>query len=341
MAFHVRMFFLVAAALVVFSSTLQAQSLRFHHWLSPVHPIVTETLKPWFDDIKRVTEGRVTVEYAAAPLAPPPAQFELVRDGVVDMALSVHGFTPGRFILPSVAELPFLSYDSRPLSVALYRTYEKFFAKADEHKGIVVLSMWATKPGHPWSTSKALTSIDDFKGLKIAGANSINVDIAKALDAVPVQAPPSRTYELLQRGIVDAAFVDHSSYKDFNLGPFLKHTTRFEKGLYAGTLFVMINPAAWNRLTEADRKAILSVSGEKLSSGAGRNWDKAALDAEQIMKSNGVNVVKPDVAMTAGVRERLAFLEARWIESVKKLGVDGTEALKFLREQIAAEEPAQ
>lgn len=328
--------------LTVFAAgTAAAQDLRFHHWLPPGHPIVTDTLQPWFAEIARVTEGRVQVGYTAAPLAPPPAQFELVRDGVVDMALSAHGFTPGRFVLPTAAGVPFLSADSAPLSVAFHRTHEAFFAAAGEHAGVRVLTMWTTKPGHPWTRDIPVRDVAAFDGLKLAAPNSINVDIAEALGAVAVQAPPSKTYELLQRGIVDGAFVDHSSYKDFNLGTFLKYTTRFEKGLYAGTLYVMINPDSWQRIAEADRAAILEVSGERLARIAGANWDKAARVAEEQMRADGVEVISPDAAMTEEVRARLAFIEARWIEQAGARGVDGAAALAYLRAQIEAETAAR
>jgi len=325
---------LVAAALL--ASPLRAETFRFQQWLPPQHPIVTRTLMPWIADVEAATEGRVQIQYLPAPLGPPPAQFDMVRDGVVDFALSVHGFTPARFTLPTVAELPFSAFDSEALSVALWRTYAEYFAEADEHEGVQLLSMWSTKPGHVWTREVAVDTTAAFQGLKLMGGNSINVAIAEALGAVPVQAPPSQTYELLQRGIVDGAFLDHSSYKDFNLGPFLKHVTQFERGLYAGTLYLMVNPAAWERISPEDRAAIMELSGEALARRAGANWDAAAAESIALMQADGISVVTPSEAMVADLRDKLAFLEADWVARAGERGIDGAAARAFLLEQVSA-----
>ena len=51
------------------------------------------------------------VEYG---LAPPPAQYDTVRDGVADLTWMVHGYTPGKFETTKIAELPGLFENQRP-----------------------------------------------------------------------------------------------------------------------------------------------------------------------------------------------------------------------------------
>ena len=42
------------------------------------------------------------VEYG---LAPPPALYDSIRDGVADMTWIVYGYTPGKFVTTMIAEL--------------------------------------------------------------------------------------------------------------------------------------------------------------------------------------------------------------------------------------------
>src|SRR5688500_12301781 len=101
-----RTILLLAAAIA--AGAAQAQTvLRFNAWLPLVHPMMAMTAKPWTDDVAKATDNRVRFEFTAQSMGPPPNQFEMVRDGVIDAAITVHGYTPARFPLMQIGELPF------------------------------------------------------------------------------------------------------------------------------------------------------------------------------------------------------------------------------------------
>lgn len=158
-----------AAVLALAMPAAQAETttLTFNRWLPDQHPINARTVLPWFEEIERVTEGRVKVEHTAQGLVPSPKQIDIVQAGAADLAMSVHGFTPGRFNASRIGELPFLSTDAEPLSVALWRTHQEYLDKAGEYKGVKVLTLFAGRPGALWSHSDPVRSMKDWKGLKI------------------------------------------------------------------------------------------------------------------------------------------------------------------------------
>ena len=88
------------------------------------------------------------IEFTTTSLGAPPAQFDLVADGVADMAFSIAGYTPDRIKLTQVAELPFVGDSSEAISVALWRTYEKYFVPADEFKGVKLLGLFTSVPSN-------------------------------------------------------------------------------------------------------------------------------------------------------------------------------------------------
>lgn len=53
------------------------------------------------------------------------------------------------------------------------------------------------------------------------------------------------------------------------------YTVKLPNGLYLGSFGIFLSPDFMAKLSEKDREAIRSVSGERLSALAGRAWAKA------------------------------------------------------------------
>ena len=116
-------------------------------------------VQPWIADVERVTEGRVKIQVVPA-LGAPPTHFDLVKNGVADVAFGVHAYTPTRFKLTELGELPFTADHSVVNSLAYWRTYQKYFAKANEHEGVVLLGLWTNGPYQLFTKENALTNLD-------------------------------------------------------------------------------------------------------------------------------------------------------------------------------------
>ncbi len=330
-----------AAALMLAAGAVAAQTvLKFNGWLPPTHPIMSMTVKPWADEVEKVTQGRVKVEFTASSLGPPPNQFDLVKDGIADAALTVHGYSPARFPLMGIGELPFLANHSEPLSVALWRVTQKHFGAKDEASGTQVMAIFTSQPGRVFTTRRPLKSVKDWEGLKLAGGAAINIEEAKALGAAGIRAPGPQAAEMTKRGTVDGLFIDMSSFADFNLAGTIKHMLDFPRGIHAATFTLIINKAKWNAISAADRAAIEKISGEALSRAAGRNWDIAAAKARETLKGAGVEVHVADAAYLRELEDKLRFLEDDWVKKAAASGVDGKAAVAELR-SIIAQHPSQ
>lgn len=130
-------FVLPALLALAFAAGANAQevTLRLSNWLPPSHPVVKDIMVPWAEQVKEATEGRVAVQILDAPLGPPPAHFDLVASGAADLGFSAHSYTPGRFALTEIAELPFLTPSSEANSVALWNVWSQMLADKGEHGG--------------------------------------------------------------------------------------------------------------------------------------------------------------------------------------------------------------
>ncbi len=115
---------LLITALGSLALAAQAQTVwRFSNWLPPTHHVVTEMIQPWAADVEKATEGRVKIQVLPA-LGAPPAHFDLVKNGVADIAFSVHAYTPNRFKFTEMGERPFTTAHAVVNSLAYWRTYQ-------------------------------------------------------------------------------------------------------------------------------------------------------------------------------------------------------------------------
>ena len=101
---------LFAAAALGTASSAQDVTLRLHQFLPPPAPVPSMILKPWAQGVEEASGGRIKIEHfdAMSLGGRPPELMDQARDGVVDMAMTVVGYTPGRFPRTEVFELPFM-----------------------------------------------------------------------------------------------------------------------------------------------------------------------------------------------------------------------------------------
>ena len=105
------------------------------------HPLYSQVLQPWARDLEKAGNG-LTIEFSPSSLAPPPGQLDLVAKGIADVSIQYAGVVPNRLQLLLMTEVPGASSGTaEAMSVALWRTQQKFFQAADEHKGLKLLAL--------------------------------------------------------------------------------------------------------------------------------------------------------------------------------------------------------
>ncbi|WP_366657172.1 TRAP transporter substrate-binding protein [Fodinicurvata sp. EGI_FJ10296] len=316
-----------------------AETLRVANWLPPSHPIVRDMVQPWAANVEEATEGRVTVDILDAPLGPPPAHFDMAADGIADVTFGVHGYTPGRFTLTQMVEVPFLGDSAEALSVAYWRVHEEHLAEANEHEGVQVLGVFTHGPGHIFNTVQPVEAVEDLDGMKLRVGGGIVSQVADLLNVVTVPAPSTETYELLSNGVADGILFPHESVPFFNLEGVLEYGTIVPGGLYNTSFFFVMNADRFDALSAEDQEAIMSVSGEDFSRMAGRAWDEADAAGLEAIEEAGIEMITASDAMIDSLRETLSPVEEGLVESMNEAGVDGGAALEMFRAEVEAYEP--
>lgn len=325
---------------VVSSAAYSETTLIVGTWLPPTtvqNSIVWPTWAGW---VEEATEGRVKVKIEY-DVGHPKSYFQLVEDGVIDVGFSYHGYVPGRFKLPMVAEQPGLGVGAEAASVALWRVQQKYFNTADEFSGLELLGMFTHGPGQLMTTIP-IESIADLKGKKIRIGGGVQADIAERMGVAPVAAPATKLYEMMQQGVVDGTMLPVGQQKAQRLSEVTQYLTTIPGGMYLGTFSMFINPDFLAGLDPKDREAIMSVSGEKLSAMAGKAWEETDQEGLDFARQQGVNIVEHDQKsrFTQDFLMLAEGMDQAWIDSVSDIKVDARAALDDLR-SIAREYEVQ
>jgi TRAP-type transport system periplasmic protein len=327
---------LSAAALAALTGTAQADTvLTVSTWLPPAHP-ATLAQKDWCDLVTANTQGRVKCNHLPRAVTAPPGTFDAVKNGLADLSYTVHGYTPGRFLLTQMAEFPFLGNSAETISVAYSRVSAKHPEFNAEHQGVKVLTLWAHGPGIVFNTKRAITKIDDFTGLKFRIGGGMVNEITKALGMNVTLKPATDSYELLSSGVMDGTLLPAESTESFKIDKIIKHATTFPGGLYNTSFVFMMNQAKYDKLAPEDRKVVDAASGEVAARMFGRHWDKTDRRAYAMMQANGVQVTQADARFVKDVKAKTEPLEKTWATAAEGKGLkNAAKVLAEFRAEIA------
>ena len=327
---------MTAAALIGFSGLAQAQTvLTVSSWVPPTHGL-SVSQKEWCDDLAGKTSNRVRCNILPRAVTPAPGTFDAVKNGLVDVSFTVHGYTPGRFVLSQMAEFPFLGDRAEPLSVAFNRVASKYPEFAAEHQGVKVLGYFTHGPGIIFNIKKPITRVEDLPGLKFRVGGGMVNEISKVLNMNVTLKPAPDSYELLSSGVMDGTLFPAESTESFKIDKIIKHATTFPGGMYNTSFVFMMNQAKYDKLALEDKKAVDEISGETAARIFGRGWDKVDRRAFALMQANGVVVTKADAKFVNELKTKTNSLEQGWLKAAEAKGLKNpAKVLAEFRAEIA------
>jgi len=325
-----------AAAAMGFGSTVamaETVTLRMSTWLPPKHHHVAVTLPTWIAAVEEASGGTLKIKIDPAPIAKPPGQYDVVRDGAADMSYHVVAYTPGPFEILRGAELPFLSPSAEVGSQAAYDWYDRNVGFDAEFKDVKIITMFVHGPGAVHS-KEPIKTLEDIAGVKLRVGGG-GVRMAEALGATPVALPAPKAYEAIQKGVADGAMFPFESIAGFRLGELVNYHLEIPGGLYTTPFAVMMNPAKFDSLSDAHKKVLTDLGGVAGAKIIGKGWDDAdAVGRAKAVEQNGVFHTLEGEELEKW-KAKIAFMDAAWIEKADAAGLDGAALLEDLKATIA------
>lgn len=327
----------LATALALMTGAASAQTLTMSSWVPPTHFLHTDFFVPFAEQIAEVTEGRVTVTILPAPLGGPAQHWELARTGVADITWGNFTYEPERFVSMWFAEFPNAGTDAEAQSVALWRTYEAHLADLPVFDGVEMLAVGLFGGGQLHHGSAPMLTPADIAGQKFRMGGPIQERLLTELGAVPVAAPATRAYEMLESGVIDGSLHTMESVVNFRLEEALTHHTIFPEGFYDAAFFVVMNSARWDSIAPADQAAIEAIAGEALSATWGRQFDAQNPAAAEALAAAGHTISEASPELIGAVATIRDAMVADWVVAAREAGLaDPESAMGFYMETYEA-----
>ena len=327
---------LAVACLAASPAAAQPIELKFSSWVAPAHGHHTGVMVPWAKMLEEKSGGRLKITiYPGSTLGKPADHYDMVVNGIADIAFTTPGYTPGRFPLIAATELPLLFKSSKGGSLAVMSIFDKYYK--NEFKDVKVLWIWVHPPGHFHLAKKPVKVMEDLAGLKLRVATPMLTNMVKALGATPVSLPAPDTYTALERGTVDGTIFPWEAISSFKIAEVLKH--HVDVGLYVAPLLTFMNQKKYDSLPADLKKLIDDHSGTWGAEFNGGVWDKNELVGIEAIKKAGGTIYKLPPEERARWGAKLKGLEEDWIKATEAKGLPARQLLSDLREAIKRYDP--
>ena len=341
MTIHRTLLSLIGGAAIAVSTATLTQAAEFNFTLQSFLPaqatIPSKIIDVWADQIEEASGGRIEIErFASMQLGgKPPELIDQVIDGSLDITWNVLGYTPGRFPMTEVFELPFIVTDARAASSAFWQMMVEQINEA-EFQDVKMLGVWVHGPGVIHSV-EPVKSPADFNGMKIRGASRQVNALLKELGATPVGMPIPSVPEALSKHVIDGATMPWEVTKALKVPELVSNHTEFTGPmLYTVTFVLVMNNDKYNSLPD-DLKAVMDEnSGIKFSVFAGGTQQDYDEPSRQLAVDRGNIIVTLDAAQSAEWAAASQPVYDAWIVEMKDKGIDGQALINRARELMAA-----
>jgi TRAP-type C4-dicarboxylate transport system substrate-binding protein len=326
---------MATAALALATCAANAQdkkvNLKLSYWVPPSH-LLTPGYKEWADELSKLTNGSITVTmFPSSQLGSGPDHYDMVKRGIADFGLINPGYTPGRFPVIAVADLPFMSSNSIKAAPAMKRFYAKYAEK--EMPDHYICHVFSHQPG-TFHSKKLIKLPDDVKGLNVRTANQTIATYVTSMGGNSIQVPIMEAFETLKRGLADAITVpwDGLTHPAFKFGSVTEYT--LDTPLYVSNFTHGISKSTYDGMSPAQKKAIDQVCTPEWSAKIYRYWYEDQAKREDEIRKSDRKLTKIEPADVAVWRKAAEPVVAAWKDAVTKAGFDANKVLDDFKSEL-------
>ncbi len=302
--------------------------LKISHHGSTMWTPHKDVLEPWAKKIETLSHGRVHFTfYPKEALGKAKEQYDLAVKGTADIAASLPDYTPGRFPLTSVMQLPFLGLqNAEQSSIVMWQLFKKYLQ--EEYKETKILWIFCTAPQTLHTINKQVKTLEDIKGLRIAVSNPTVAKSLELLGAVPVVCTVPDCRAVLQEGKADGVALSWSGILDFKYLEFCKYHT--DINIYTLPLFVTMNKEKYASLPADIQKIIADNSNEEMAVTSGKAMDAQSMKARKTAEDRGDRIYTPPQREQERWKKITVAVGDNWVKEMKAKGLPGQEVLAYV-----------
>lgn len=309
-------------------------TLTLGHPFPAGHPIQVRAIEPLVEDVAEATNGTVTMTIVAGgALGAGPGVYENTVSGAQDAGWALQGYTPGRFPLTDVVELPFTFGSATEATDVLWSLYEEFPEFQAEYDDVHVLGLWTHDVGDLWTAGSDVSTMEDTQGLTLRAPGPLQSRLIEELGGSSVSLPAPELYDSLERGVIDGLMIPASALESFGLFEVVDRGVACD--CYVAAHFLAVNQTSWDQLSDEQQAAIDEVAGRTFSLRAAEVYDEEYEQVQASLADEGIEVVELDDAELDRWRQAGQVVVDGWIADREAEGAPGQEMYDRLTELVA------
>jgi TRAP-type C4-dicarboxylate transport system substrate-binding protein len=288
----------------------------------------------WMDKVTERSKGRVTFEtFWGSSLAAPIAHLDILQKGMVDIILGCRIYTPGKTPLgPYHYVIPFGPTDMRLVNKATRQIYEEIPAFREElaKQNAILIANFVTMP-YDVISKAPVSSLAEMKGKKIGLIGQYFGRWAKAAGLVPVVAPMSERYNLLQSGVTEMDFHPITHMNAFKVQELARNYIKVE-AMVGAPWDLLFNLEKFKSLPPDIQKIMLDAGKEAeiaMASELSGKWRDKILSA---WKAQGVTFSEFPAEERAKWAALVEDIPSEWALEMEQKGLPGWQIMNRYQE---------
>lgn len=303
-----------------YAQAVKPIELKLSHMMSTMHESHAEILVPFVKEVEERTKGRVKITiFPAEALGKAKDHYDMAARGIADICIAVQGYTPGRFPLTTVMELPLQIRSARAGGHVVWELYKKYMQQ--EYSGVKVLALMSMDPYQFNMRKKVVNTLEDLNGLRLRSPGPQATVLLKELGVSPITMPMIDVYDSLQRGLLDGFLGPFSVLRGYKLSE-VTNTLTVANIFVAASMLVM-NQKAWDSLPNDIQKIFDELAGLRYADESGRIYDKYALLGLEDAKKAGCKVTEFPPEQMKMLKDRFKPFNEKWVAEMEAKGLPG------------------
>jgi TRAP-type C4-dicarboxylate transport system substrate-binding protein len=305
--------------------------LKIAHWVPPSHPM-HKAMEEWGASIQKASNGTITFTvYPSQQLGKAFDHYDMVRDGIADVAFINGGYQPGRFPIIDAVNLPFVMSKGGAGSQAADEWYRKYAAQ--EMKDVKYCFNFVHDFGSFHSRTKKIVVPADIRGVKIRPADAAVASLISSLGGINVQGSAPEMRDLLEKGVADATASPWGSILLFGADKVTKY--HLNAPLYVNVLTWIVNKNVYAGMSPAQQKVLddhCTTEWAGRAAGPWADFERAGVAKLQAEAGHEVYSLTPE--QLAEWKKAAEPVVKIWSDAARKVGIDPDVALSELKATV-------
>jgi TRAP-type C4-dicarboxylate transport system substrate-binding protein len=298
----------------------------FYTFLGLSHPVAI-LLTEYLSDVRKRSNGELVITLKPAGELPfkPNEVVKVTGDGLVQMGEALTVFITGTIPMTGIGALPMLLVSQDEMRKAL-PIIRKHMAKEFDKAGVTPVMHFSWPLTGLFGSGKPVKTLKDIAGRKFRTISPQQAELLKRLGAASVSLATAEVAVAMDRGTVEGMMTTAHSIQGSKWDDLVKWG--FLGDFHGADDFIIVNKAAYAKLSPAARKALDDVS---------REWDARMTKEEFDAEAKSRAELKGKLELTAMSKADAATLTEQmkdyWVSWAQGVGPD---AVAMLREVRAA-----